>query len=323
MIKRLLLFFLSCCAGFSLKAQFVEVGVETVTGIAHSSFRGDLASMVGFSEIELTEGDVDTAFMQTGLDAPRWLKELFPGIRMEVTGDISKKVTRNINGVRFFARVQWIGASLTISNPRISEKAASRKFKNQFKSLKLSIAGKADELTEHLAVLALEDENRVKNFFSNRYDLEAYIHLKKLFLPDQFIMEWGKNNVLDFEATTGIRFTADPSPILDLGSVLFVSEKLDSLMEGGILTPVESVTDEIAVGIQNVIFGKIRDPRVVPSFGWVLRSHLIANFGGGFSVVGGAELNVNKHLAIQGTKPMFSAYGFMGVRWNIIGLKRD
>ena len=322
MRRRFLLFLLGWFSTIMLSAQVLEVGVESVTGIAHTTFKGDLPTIVGFSEIELTEEDIDTAFTQFDLDAPRWLKELFPGIRMEVTGDVSKRVTRNINGVRLFARLQWIGASLTISNPRLSEKAESRKFKNQYKSLKLSLAGKADELAEHLALLALEDENRVKNFFANRYDLEAYVHLKKLFLPDQYILEWGKDNVLDFEVTSGIRFTADPSPVLDLGSVLFVSEKLDSLMEGGILSPVEDVTDEIAVAIQNVVFGKIRDPRVVPSFGWILRGHLVANFGGGFSIVSGAEINVNKHISLQGTKPMFSTYGFLGLRWNVIGQHR-
>ena len=67
------------------------------------------------------------------------------------------------------------------------------------------------------------------------------------------------------------------------------------------------------------MFGKIRDPRVVPSFGWVVRGQALANFGGGFSIVGGAELNVNKHTSIKGTKPMLSIYGFTGFRWNIMG----
>lgn len=307
-----------------LMSQLIEVGMETVTGVSHTTFKGDLPTIIGFSEIEITEGDIDTAFANFDLDAPRWLKELFPGVRIEVEGEIAKKVNRGVNGVRFFARLKWVGASFTISDPRLAEKPESRKLKNQVKSVRLSLSGKADELAEHLAALALADENRVKSFFNNRYDLEAYLHLKKLILGDEVILEWGndKSNSLDFEVTTGLRFTADPSAVLDLGSVLFVREKLDSLMEGGILSPVENVTDEIAEAVQNVIFGKIRDPRVVPSFGWVVRGQVLANFGGGFSLVSGAEMNVNKHTSIKGTKPMFSAYAFAGMRWNITGKKR-
>ena len=304
-----------------LKAQLVEFGMESVVGAAHTTFKGDLATILGFSEIEITEGDIDTAFQNFDLDAPGWIKNLFPGVRIEVEGDINKTVNRNVNGVRFFARFKFVGASFTVSNPRLAEKPESRKLKNQIKSVRLSLAGKADELAEHLAELALADENRVKSFFNNRYDLEAYIHLKKLILGDEVILEFGrdKNSSLDFEVTTGLRFTADPSAVLDLGSVLFVREKLDSLMEGGILNPVENVTDEIAEAVQNVIFGKIRDPRVVPSFGWVVRGQALANFGGGFSLISGAEINVNKHTSIKGTKPMFSAYGLC---WLAVGYNR-
>ena len=323
-MNRIILLFSFLLIHFGLKAQLVEFGMESVVGAAHTSFKGDLPTIIGFSEIEITEADLDTAFTRFDLDAPRWLKELFPGVRIEVEGDASKKVSRNVNGVRFFARIKWVGASFTVSNPRLAEKAESRKLKNQWKSVRLSLSGKADELAEHLGALALEDENRVKSFFTNRYDLEAYLHVKKLALGDDVLMTWGrdKNNSLDAELTTGVRFTADPSPVLDLGSVLFVREKLDSLMEGGILSPVENVTDEIAEAVQNVIFGKIRDPRVVPSFGWFIRGQGLVNFGGGFSLVTGAEFNVNKHTSLQGTKPMTSIYGFVGMRWNILGKQR-
>ena len=137
--------------------------------------------------------------------------------------------------------------------------------------------------------------------------------------------EWGKqkNSYLDFEVTSGVRFTADPSPVLDLGSLLFVQEKLDSLMEGGLLNQVENITDQIAEGIQNVVFGKFKDPRVVPSWGWFVRPELVANFGSGLSVVGGAEMSINNHTSIKGTKPMFSVYAFAGVRVNVLGKGRQ
>lgn len=311
--------------GLALNAQNFEAGVETTYGRTFSSFKGDLAGMVGFSEIEITEAQIDTAFVRFDLDAPRWLRELFPGIRMEVTGDISKKLNRNAKSIRFFARYKWIGGSFIISDPRLTDPLESKKFKNQIKSVRLSIGGKTEELAEHLAIIVLEDETKVKPFFNNRYDAELYLHLKKMLLPDVVLLEWGKRkeSYLDFEVTSGLRFTADPSPVLDLGSILFVQEKLDSLMEGGLLGPVENITDKIAEGIQNVVFGKFKDPRVVPSWGWFVRPELVANFGSGLSLVGGAEMSVNNHISIKGTKPMFSLYAFAGVRVSVLGKGRE
>ena len=306
-----------------LSAQNFEVGMQTVIGPAYSTFRGDLSEMVGFSEIELTDGQVDSALMRANVNAPRWLQELFPGIRIEVTGEAAKKLSRTIPSVRFFARYKFIGGSFTVSEPRLTEPLESKKLKNQLKAIRLSLAGKAEALAEHLAVVAIADADRVDPFFSKRYDLEAYVHIKKLFLGEDPFLEWGKrsNNTLDWELTGGVRFTADPSPVVDLGSVLFIRERIDSLMEGGILTPVENITDEIAGAIQNIVFGKFKDPRVVPSMGWFLRGELPANFGGAFSAVGGAELSIHQHLAIKGTRPMFSFYGFVGLRWAILGKK--
>lgn len=310
--------------GLHINAQHFEAGVETTYGRTFSSFKGDLAGMVGFSEIEITEEQIDTAFARFDLDAPRWLRELFPGIRIEVLGEVSKKLNRNTKSIRFFARYQFIGGSFIISDPRLTDPLESKKLKNQIKALRLSMGGKTEELAEHLAIIALEDETKVKPFFNNRYDAELYLHLKKLFLPDYVLAEWGKqnNSYLDFEVTSGLRFTADPSPVLDLGSILFVQEKLDSLMEGGLLGPVENITDQIAEGIQNVVFGKFKDPRVVPSWGWFVRPELVANFGSGLSLVTGAEMSVNKHTSIKGTKAMPSIYAFAGFRVNVLGKGR-
>lgn len=305
-------------SAFTLAAQSLEMGVETVTGVARSSYRGSLPEVLGFSEIEITEGIVDSALADAGIDAPRWLKELFPGIRIEITGDLSRKVSRNVVGARFFARYKFVGGSFTISDPRLTEKPEARKLKNQIKSVRLSLAGKAEELAEHLALLALEDAAKTEPFFSKRYDLEGYIHLKRLLLPDRVLLEWGKNRnaFLDVELTSGIQFTADPSPVIDLGGVLLVSEKLDSLMEGGILRPVENTTDQIAEAIQNVVFGKIRDPRTVPAVGGFARAELLASFGGGFSAVLGGSLSFSRYTLIKGARPVSSAYAFAGLRWS-------
>ncbi|GJM32837.1 MAG: hypothetical protein DHS20C18_18380 [Saprospiraceae bacterium] len=305
----------------NMAAQQLEIGMETVTGRARTSFKGDLAEMVGFSELEITDADIDSAFQKFDLSAPGWVKNLFPGIRIEVDQEVNKKLARNISGVRFFARYRFIGGSVTISDPRLTEQQESKKFKNQFKAIRLSLGGKAEELVEHLALMALADETRVKPFFSKRYDIEGYIHLKKLFIGNEPLLVWGskKNASIDAELTSGIRFTADPSPAVDLGSILFISEAIDELLEGGLLSPIESTTDRIAVAVQNVVFGKFRDPRVVPSMGWFIRGEAPVNFGGGFSVVAGAEFSVNNHVAIKGTKPMTSIYGFLGLRWRVLG----
>jgi hypothetical protein len=183
----------------------------------------------------------------------------------------------------------------------------------------LSLSGNAEALTEHLGAVALKDAKRVDPFFERRYELEAYIHLKQLFLPDQVLLEWGEDNTVNFELTTGLRLSADPSPVVDLGNILFVRDKIDNLLEGGLLGSVENITDEIAEAIQNVVFGQFRDPRIVPSMGWLGRAEALANFGGGFSVTAGLELSLQKHVAVRGTRPMFSAYGFLGGRWRIFG----
>ncbi|MCB0571757.1 MAG: hypothetical protein KDC66_18440 [Phaeodactylibacter sp.] len=320
-MKKMVLLFQITLLACSAQAQFLEFGMETVTGPAHTTFKGGLSEMVGFSELEITEAQVDSAFDAFGLDAPRWLKELFPGLRIEIDQEISRKVNRNINGVRMYARLKWVGASFTVSDPRLTDKRESQKLKNQIKSVKLSLKGDAEGLAEHLALLALDDAKAEKPFFSQRYDLEAYVHLKKIFLGERPLAEWGKKRTctLDAEVTPGLRFSADPSPVVNLGSILFVREKLDSLMEGGLLAPVENTTDQIAEALQSIVFGKFNDPRVVPSFGWFLRAELPVNFGGGFTLVGGAELSAQKNTAIKGTKPMFSAYGFAGLRYIITG----
>ncbi len=318
------LFPLLLCCTLSASGQWLEVGMETTMGPARTSFRGDLAGMVGFSEFEITQGQIDTAFAEFDLNAPGWLRELFPGVRIEIDQEVTKRLTRNVNAVRFFARFKWIGASLTISDPRLTEPLESKKLKNQIKALRLSVAGRAEELAEHLALVALADAQRVDPFFEKRYDLEAYLHLKKLFYGDRVLLEWGrkKNNTVDFELTAGLRFAADPSPVVDLGSILFIRDELDELMEGGILGPVEDTTDEIAEAVQSVVFGQFKDPRIVPSMGWFTRPELMVHFGGGFGLVAGAELSLHQHLAIKGTDPMFSAYGFAGVRYSVIGKKK-
>lgn len=303
----------------STQAQAFEMGAETVTGVARTTFKGSLAEIAGFSEVEISEGIVDSALTNAGIDAPRWLRALFPGIRIEVAGELNKKVTRNVKGARFFVRYHFFGGSFTVSDPRLTEKPEAKKLKNQVKSVRLALGGKAEELAEHLALLALEDATKTTPFFANRYDLEAYLHLKRLFLPSQVLLEWGKNRnaSLDFEVTPGIRFTADPSPVVDLGSVLLISEKLDSLMEGGILRPVENTTDQIAEAIQNVVFGKFKDPRTVPAMGGFVRAELLANFGAGFSAILGGDLSFSRHTSIKGTRPMFSTYAYAGLRWGI------
>ncbi len=308
-------------AVMNLSAQQLEIGMETVTGRARTTFKGDLAEMIGFSELEITDADLDTAFQAFDLSAPGWVKNLFPGIRIAVDQEVNKKLSRNINGVRFFARYRFIGGSFTVSDPRLTEQQESKKLKNQVKALRLSLGGKAEELAEHLALMALADETRVNPFFSKRYDLEAYVHFKKLLMGNDPLVVWGakKNASVDAELTAGVRFTADPSPAVDLGSILFISQTIDSLLEGGLLAPIESTTDQIAVAVQNVVFGKFKDPRVVPSLGWFVRAAVPVNFGGGFSVVGGAEASINNHVAIKGTKPMTSLYAFVGLRWSVIG----
>lgn len=315
-----ILVIVALCLCTTLTAQQFEIGMETTMGPAYTTFRGDLAQIVGFSEVELSEADVDQAFSDANIAAPNWVRELFPGLRIDLADqEVSKQLSRTVKAARFFARYRFIGLSFTISDPRITTPLESKKLKNQWKAVRLSLAGDAEGLSRHLGDVALEDAKRVDPFFSKRYELEAYLHLKQLFLPDQLLLEWGEDNTVDFELTTGFRFSADPSPIIDLGNILFVREKIDDLLEGGLLGSVENITDEIAEAIQNVVFGQFRDPRIVPSFGWLGRAEALANFGGGFSVTAGLELSLQKHTAVRSTQPMFSAYGFLGGRWRIFG----
>ena len=306
-----------------LWAQKLEVGMETVTGRSQTRFKGDLAKMIGFSELEISDADIDSAFASIDFNAPKWLKELFPGIRIDVNETITKRLGRGISGVRFYAKFGFIGGSFMVSQPRLTVALESRKLKNQIKAVSLSLSGDAEGLTKHLATMALADANRVKPFFERRYDLEAWVDIKPLVLGDKVLLEWGKKDAyLDFEAVGGIRLTLDPSPVVDLGSILFVREKIDSLMEGRLLNSVENITDAAAEAIQNIVFGKFRDPRVIPSLGWFIRPELEANLGGSFSVVAGTEISINSHLFIKGTKPMTSFYGFMGLRWQVLGKKK-
>ncbi len=322
-MKKIWLCYLSLFSFCCLQGQGFEFGMESVIGGTYTTFKGDLSKMVGFSELEITEDQIDTAFVRANIDAPRWLKELFPGLRIDLADqEVRKNLSRSVSSVRFFARYKWVGGSFAISSPRLTEPQESKKLKNQIKAVRLSISGEAEALSEHLAAMALADVNRVAPFFNKRYDLEFYAHLKQMLMGNEVLLEWGNRTTktLDFELTAGVRFTADPSPVIDLGNILFVRERLDELMEGGILNSVEGLTDQIAEAIQNVVFGKFRDPRIVPSLGWFARAELPLNFGSGFSVVAGTELSIQNHLTIKGTSPMFSAYGFLGMRWAMDGL---
>lgn len=303
---------------FSAQAQFLELGMESTTGVASTRFKSNLSDIVGFSEIEISDALLDSALVTFGLSAPNWLKALFPGIRIEVDQEIERKLSRNVNMLRFYARVKWVGMSVAVSDPRLTEPRESNKLKNQIKSARLAVSGDAEALATHLAAMELADLQKPKPFFDKRYDAEVYVHFKKVFLGDDPLLEWGgreKKNKLDAELTGGIRFSADPSPIVDLGNVLFISEKIDSLIEGGLLAPLENTTDEIALAIQNLLFGQFKDPRTVPSWGWFVRGELPVTFGNRFSVVAGADWSVNKHVLLKNAQSMPSFYGFVGLRW--------
>lgn len=297
--------------------------MENTIGMARTSFRGDLGGMVGLSEFEVTRADVDTALARFDIQAPSWLRNLFPGVRIDIEGEIQRQLSRPVYSSRFFARYAFVGASFTVSSPRLTEPLESRKLGNQITTARLSMGGDVEALSLHLAEMAISDETKVKPFFSQRYDVEVWVQLKRLFLKDRLIASWGnerRRKTIDFEVTTGVRYTADPSPVLDLGNLLFISEHLDDLMEGGLLAPLEGTTDRIAVAIQNVAFGKFRDPRVVPSMGWYLRGELPVNFGGDLSFMVGGEFSSNWHTAINGTRPMYSMHAFTGLRWRMLGL---
>ena len=319
MFRHLFFLFATFFTATMLNAQAFQFGVETTTGIARTTFKGDLAGVVGFSEFEISESDIDDALDFAGISAPNWLKRLFPGIRIDIDQELNRQLTRNVQMVRFYARFKWVGASFSISDPRLIEQRESEKFKNQFKAARLAVNGDAEGLAEHLALMALADVGKATPFFKDRYDVEVYLHLKEILLGSDYLVVWGKEEQggLDVEVTTGLRFTADPSPVVDLGNVLFIREKLDSLMEGGLLDPVENTTDQIAEAVQNLVFGKFKDPRTVPSTGWFVRTEMPVHFGRGFSFVAGGEFSMNNHRNLSGTKPMTSLYGFAGIRWGM------
>ncbi|MEQ8705130.1 MAG: hypothetical protein RIC19_14490 [Phaeodactylibacter sp.] len=319
MIKKIRLF---CGFGFLvfplwLSAQAFEFGMETTTGISNASFSGELSEIVGFSELEIADTEVDSAFAFFDLNAPRWLKNLFPGLRIEIEQELQRQQRRNVRMARFFVRYKFIGGSVSVSDPRYIDRAESKKLSNQIESVRLSLRGDAEALAGHLAQMALADAGRPQPFFENRYDAEVYVHFKKLFLGDKPLVAFGRNNQIsiDAELTGGLRLSADPSPMVDLGNILFISEKLDSLMEGGLLAPVEDITDQVAVALQNIVFGKFRDPRTIPSLGWFARATVPINFGGGFSVIGGLEVARSRHTVVNGTDPMLLTYAHLGVRW--------
>lgn len=318
-MKKIGFIILTLAMGASANGQHLEFGMETTIGPAYSTFRGNLAQIVGFSVIELSQADVEQAFTEASISAPRWVKDLFPGLRIELAEqEVSKQLSRTVKAARFYARYRFIGAAFTISDPRLTTPLESKKLKNQWKAVRLSLAGEAEALSQHLAVIALADAKRVDPFFARRYELEAYLHIEQLLMPGRVLLEWGQDNTLRAELTSGLRFSADPSPVIDLGNILFVREKIDNLLEGGLLASVEGVTDEIAEAIQNVVFGQFRDPRIVPTFGWLGRVEALANFGSGFSIAAGLELSWQEHIAVRGTRPTFSAYGFLGARWKIL-----
>ena len=300
-----------------LFSQALEFGLETSTGVSYGTFNGELSDMVGFSELEVSDTEVDSAFAFFDLDAPRWIKNLFPGLRIEIDQEIARRQRRNTRMARFFVRYKFIGASVAVSDPRFIDQRESKKLKNQVKSVRLAMQGEAESLSEHLARLALAELNQPEPFFPNRYDLEVHLHLKRLLFGNDPLLRWGrqKQHAVDLEVVSGLRLSADPSPAVDLGSVLFISEKLDSLMEGGLLAPVEETTDQVAEALQNILFGKFRDPRTVPALGWFARVSVPVRFGNSFSIVGGADLGVSRHTIVDGTSPMFLSYAHLGIRW--------
>jgi hypothetical protein len=298
-------------------AQKIEFGVETTFGSSYSTFKGNLSDIVGFTEFAITRGQVDSALASLNLVPPRWIRDLFPGIRIEIDQEIAKQLHRNNNSIRFFTRFYFVGASFAISEPRLSEPLPSKKWNNQLRSLQLSMNGEVEELSRHIANLALEDSKIVTPFFRKRYDLDLYLHTKKLLLGNEPIATFGRKGTLDVELTTGLRFTADPSPVVDLGSILFISERLDNLIEGRLLAPFEDITDQIGEAIQANVFGKFKDPRIVSSMGWMLRGVVPIDFGLGFTFVAGTEINVNKLLLIKNVSPSFSTYYFVGFRTSL------
>ncbi|MEL6721559.1 MAG: hypothetical protein AAFP82_22875, partial [Bacteroidota bacterium] len=103
-IRYTVLVLLSILSVSVMSAQTFEGGVEYTYGRSYTTFNGNLADIVGFQELEITEADLDTAFATFDLSAPRWVKELFPGLRLEIDQEISKQLSRNNNAVRFYGR---------------------------------------------------------------------------------------------------------------------------------------------------------------------------------------------------------------------------
>lgn len=300
--------------------------METTTGVSYATFRGELSDIVGFSEIEISEDEVDRAFESLDINAPRWLKNLFPGLRLEVDQELERQQRRNVRMVRFFARYRFIGGSVSVSDPRFIDKAESKKFKNQLKSVRLSMQGEAEALAEHLALLALSDAGLPRPFFDNRYDAEGYVHFKQLFLGDEPLLAFGRRKqiTIDAELTAGLRLTADPSPLVNVGDILFISEEIKELLSGGLLTPVEDITAEAADALQNILFGQFRDPRTIPSLGWFARAAVPVNFGGGLSLVASVDIGRSRHTVLKGAQPMFLSQAQIGLRWRTgFGWKRN
>ena len=121
-MNKISLTFLLLLGLIGLQAQSFEFGLQATTGPANTRFKGDLDQILGFSEIEITDEILDSAFVAFDLSAPRWIKELYPGVRVEVVGEVEKKLTRNIKGLRFFFRYRFIGGSFTVSDPRLTVK---------------------------------------------------------------------------------------------------------------------------------------------------------------------------------------------------------
>ena len=165
MLKHLFILLATFFVASMLNAQAFQFGMETTTGFARTSFKGDLSGVVGFSEFEISESDIDSALDIAGISAPNWLKRLFPGIRIDIDQELNRQLSRNIQMVRFYARFKWVGASFAISDPRLIEQRESEKFKNQFKAARLSVNGDAEGLAEHLALMAIADAGKATPFF--------------------------------------------------------------------------------------------------------------------------------------------------------------
>lgn len=97
--------------------------------------------------------------------------------------------------------------------------------------------------------MVLFDVGWVQFFFFNWYDVEVYVYFKKLFLGDCFFVVFGCNEqiFIDVELIGGFWLIVDFLLMVDLGNIFFISEKLDSLMEGGLFVLVEDIIDQVVV----------------------------------------------------------------------------